>query len=435
MSTTFATLRRTLAQRMDFWGGDISGDSAGSVESATNNTLVDTTRPEPDDEWDSSWIVLNPGSSTNVIWRRVAPDSGWIQSNGTFTIVGTWPAPYSTSGPPQGTPYEVYKVFKPVDWLKAVNYALTRSYPSRHRAADFEIPQSYYSRILDWGRLAKQVNTVPTPTASLTLSEIADGQGAFQPGTYAFTYTYYNDFGETLQGPTTNITIVGTNSRVSIGQVNSVPGSVSGINFYSSIQPNDLTVLDMVDLGQSVIVGIPNNFNIPLNATYVAGMNVNGTVYGLQIATPNPWFGVAPPSYNTTSVDFYRLHHILKRMNPGQFPEVWRDLQGDLWKPLGGTKLMLMEMPISQFSLKLVCTTSVPTLSADTDVTQEPTELIYAGAEAYLWNLLTKTSTIVNVNWKQLHDAAWADYLRWLDQYAQETPRDVLHRPVVRVQY
>lgn len=433
MSTSYATLRRTLAQRLNFWGGDISEDSPGVVESATSNTLVDTTRPEPDDEWDSSYIVLNPGASSNVIWRRIADEGGWVQSTGTFTIVGSWPAPY-TSGPPADTPYEVYKVFKPVDWLKAVNYALTRAYPQRHRPADFEIPQNYYSRILDWGRLAKQFNTVETPVASLTVSEIADGTGAFEPGTYTFTYTYYNDFGETLQAPTVTLVITGTNSRVSIGAVTGVPAGVLGINYYCSLQPND-TTLDMVDLGQSVVVGIPQGLHIPLNATYAAGMNVNGTVYGIQIASPNPWFGVAPPSYNTTSVDFFRLHHILKRTNPGQFPEVYRDLQGDLWKPLGGNKLMLMEMPISQFNLKLICTTSVPTLNAETDITQEPSEMIYAGAEAYLWELLTKTSTIVNVNWQKLHDLAWADYLKFLNDYAQETPRDVIHRPVIRVQY
>src|ERR1044071_9724037 len=115
MSVSYATLRRTLAQRMNFWGGDISADSSGTVESATVNTLVDTTRAEPDDEWDSAWIVLNPGASSNVIWRRVAADSGWVQSTGTLTIIGTWPSPYNSAGPTAGTPYELYKVFRPVD--------------------------------------------------------------------------------------------------------------------------------------------------------------------------------------------------------------------------------------------------------------------------------------------------------------------------------
>lgn len=433
MSSSFATLRRTLAQRMQFWGGDISDNSSGSVESSSATTLVDTTRAEPDDEWNSAWIVLNPGSATNVIWRRIASDGGWVQSTGTATIVGSWPSPYS-SGPPAGTPYEIYKVFRPESWLQAINYALARSYPKRHRAADFEIPQGYYTRILDWGRLAKQLNTVPTPTTALTVTEIADGAGAFQPGTYTFTYTYYNDFGETLQAPTTTVTFTGNNSRVDIAALTSVPASVLGVNYYCSIQPNDTTI-DMMDLGQAIIDGFPTTLKTPIGSVYAAGMNLNGTVYEIEVPSPNPWFGVSPPSFNTTSVDFYRLHHVLQRINPGAFPEIWNDLGSDLWKPLGGTKLMLMYMPISQFALKLVCTTQVPQLSSDTDISQEPQELILAGAEAYLWSLLTKTSTIVNVNWQKLHDAAWADYQRYLAAYAQETPRDIRHKPVIRSMY
>lgn len=433
MSATLATLRRTLAQRLQFWGGDIQNNGPGTVEDSTSTTLIDTTRTEPDDEWDSAWIVLNPGATSNVIWRRVASDGGWVQSTGTLTIVGSWPAPY-TSGPPAGTPYELYKVFRPENWLQAVNYALSRSYPFRHRAVDFEIPIAYYSRILDWGRLAKQLNTVPTPTTPLVVTELANGNGSFQPGTYSFTYTYYNDFGETLQGPTSTLNVVGTNSQVDIGQLTNVPASVLGVNYYSSIQPNDST-MDMMDMGQAVVVGFPQTLKIPENATYTPGMNLNGIVYEMQLPTTNPWYGIAPPSFNATSVDFYRLHHILQRQNPGAFPEIWNDLGSDLWKPLGGTKLMLMFLPISQFNLRLICTTQVPQLAADTDISQEPLEIILAGGEAYLWSMLTKTSTIVNVNWQKLHDQAWADYTHWLSEYAQETPRDILHRPVIRTMY
>lgn len=433
MSVSLATLRRILAQRMQFWGGDIQSNNPGTVTSATATTLVDATRAEPDDEWNSSWIVLNPGASSNVIWRRVANDGGWVSATNTLTIIGSWPAPY-ISGPPGGTPYEIFKVFRPEAWLQAINYALARSYPHRQRAADFEIPQGYYTRILDWGRLAKQLNTVPTPATPLVVTEIADGQGAFQPGTYTFSYTYYNDFGETLQAPLTTLTFVGANSRVDIGQLTNVPASVLGINYYSSIQPND-AALDMMDLGQAVVMNFPTTLKIPQNVSYSSGMNLNGIVYELKIPTPNPWFGISPPSFNTTTVDFYRLHHILQRINPGGYPEIWNDLGSDLWKPLGGTKLMLMYMPISSFSLKLICTTQVPLLAVDTDISQEPQELILAGAEAYLWSLLTKTSTIVNVNWQKLHDQSWADYVKYLAAYAQETPRDIRHRPVIRAMY
>ena len=433
MSSSLATLRRALAQRMQFWGGDIQNNGPGTVTSSTALTLVDTTRPEPDDEWDSAFVVLNPGATSNVVWRRVSAQGGWIQNTSTLTLTGPWPAPY-TNGPPSGTPYELYKVFRPENWLQAVNYALARSYPHRHRAADFEIPQGYYTRLLDWGRLANQINTVPTPSMSLTVTEIADGAGTFQPGVYTFTYTYYNDFGETLQAPTTTLTITGNNSRVDIAALSNVPASVLGVNYYSSFQPNDAT-LDMMDLGPSVVLNVPQTVTNPQSAQGTPGMNINGNVYELAIPTPNPWYGVSPPSFNTTAVDFYRLHHILTRVNPGGFPEIWNDLGSRLWKPMGGTKLMLMYMPITQFNLKMVCTTQVPLLAADSDISQEPQELILAGGEAYLWRLLTKTSTIVNVNWQKLGDAAWADYNKYLGDYALETPRDIVHVPIVRAQY
>lgn len=433
MSSSLAVLRRSLAQRMQFWGGDIQSNGPSTVTGSSALTLVDTTRSEPDDEWNSGWIVLNPGSTSNVIWRRVAADGGWIQNTSTLTLTTPWPAPY-TAGPPVGTPYELYKVFRPENWLQAINYALARSYPHRHRAADFEIPQGYYTRQLDWGRLAKQMNTVPTPGTALTVTEIADGHGAFQPGTYTFTYTYYNDFGETLQAPTTTLTIVGVNSRIDIAELTNVPASVLGVNYYSSFEPND-TTLDMMDLGPSVVLNVPQTVTNPESAQGTPGMNINGNVYELAIPSPNPWYGVAPPSFNTTAVDFYRLHHILTRVNPGGYPEIWNDLGSRLWKPLGGTKLMLMYMPITQFNLKLVCTTQVPLLAADSDISQEPQELILAGGEAYMWRLLTKTSTIVNVNWQKLADAAWTDYEKYLGAYAQETPRDIVHVPIVRAQY
>lgn len=433
MSSSLATLRRELAQRMQFWGGDIQNNNVGTVTGASSTTLVDALRTEPDDEWNSAWIVLNPGGTSNIIWRRIADTGGWVQNTNTLTIIGSWPAPYA-SGPPAGTPYELYKVFRPEVWLQAINYALSRSYPHRHRSADFEIPQGYYTRILDWGRLAKQLNTVPTPSVAPTVTEIADGFGTFQPGVYTFTYTYYNDFGETLQAPTSTLTVGGINSRVDIAQLNNVPASVLGINYYSSFEPNDAT-LDMMDLGTAKIVNIPQTVTNPQSAQTTPGLNINGTVYEIQLSTPNPWYGVVPPSFNTTTVDFYRLHHILQRINPGGFPEIWNDLGSRLWKPIGGTKIMLMYLPITQFNLKLICTATVPLLSADTDITQEPQELILAGAEAYLWRLLTKTSTIVNVNWQKLADAAWADYIKYLGDYAQETPRDIVHIPIIRAQY
>ena len=419
---------------MSLWGGDIQNNGPGTVGSgSTSNTLVDTSRPEPDDEWDSSYIVLNPGSSSNVIWRRVADTNGWVQNTGTLTIVGSWPAPY-TNGPTAGTPYELFKVFRPEAWLQAINYALEKSYPKRHRPVSFEVPQNNATRIIDYGRLAKQINTLSTPALAPVLTEIADGTGAFQPGTYTLTYTFFNDFGETLQAPTATITIVGTNSRVDIGEISNVPAGALGANYYCSIQPND-TTLDMLDMGNATVIPDLTSQNTPMNARLNPGWNLNGRIMEIQISTPNPWMGVSPPSYNTTSVDFYRLHQVLQRINPGSFPEMWNAMDPSLIKKLGGTQIMLEYLPVSQLNLRLICTTMVPTLAAETDITQEPTELIYEGAEAYLWNLQVKTSTIVNVNWQKLHDASWANFQTMLNSYAMDIPRDFKYVPIIKVQY
>ena len=181
MGTSFATLRRELAKRMNLYGGDISsGGAATTTALSANNTLIDTTRTEPDDEWDSAYIVLNPGSanqnSNPTIWRRIAPDGGWTQSNGTAIILGTWPAPY-TSGVPASVPYEIYKVFKPTDWLDAVNFALRESYPERHRPVDVEVKQNSSSRVIDYGFLGKQATSVTAPSLAPTVTELADGTG------------------------------------------------------------------------------------------------------------------------------------------------------------------------------------------------------------------------------------------------------------------
>ncbi len=109
ISTGYSLLRRNLAQRLNYWGGDIQSNGPGAfTANGSASTAIDTTRAEPDDEWNEAWIVLNPGSTnqagTPTVWRRVSSDMGWVQSTGVLTIQGTWPSPYAT-GPTTGTPY------------------------------------------------------------------------------------------------------------------------------------------------------------------------------------------------------------------------------------------------------------------------------------------------------------------------------------------
>src|SRR5579859_5893135 len=185
MSTTYAVLRRSLGQRLNMWGGDVSSDGpAKTTAASTSNTLIDTNRPEPDDEWDSAWIVLNPGSADQVnsptIWRRVSDNLGYVQSTGTLTIMGSWPTPYG-NGVPINTQYELFKTFRPENWLQGVNWALTNSYPYRHLRVTFEVPQDYNSRIINVGALVKNLS-LSNPVAAPTVVELADGQGMFVPG-------------------------------------------------------------------------------------------------------------------------------------------------------------------------------------------------------------------------------------------------------------
>lgn len=431
IATPYSNIRRTLAQRMNYWGGDISNNGAGTFSTTgTVNTAIDTTRTDPDDEWDEAWIVLNPGSSDQIgsptIWRRVAATAGWVQASGTFNIQGTWPAPY-TNGPPAGTQYELYKVFHPEAWLQAVNWALANSYPRRHVQVTFEAPQDQFARIIRWGELVKNLK-LSDPIIPPVVTEIADGTGFYQPGTYTFAYTFYNDLGETLQSPIVNVTFTGTNSRVQFADITGVPAAAYGANFYSSINPND-TQLGQLSIGNSVFQ------NTSPTTGNQRGLNFRGTVSSLQFTAPDGGFSSFPPVYNTTNVDVQELHHIMQRINPGGYPEIWNDLGSDSYKPLGGKSIMLMYTPLAGINLRFVCSAVVPLVVKETDVTDEPLELIYAGAESYLWNLLVKTSTIVNTNWQTLYKESLATYRDLCDDYALDVPRTIAFRPIIRTQY
>lgn len=432
ISTGYSLLRRTLGQRLNYWGGDIQNNGPGTLSAnGTATTAIDTTRAEPDDEWDEAWIVLNPGSTNQAgaptVWRRLSADVGWVQSTGTMTLQGTWPSPYN-NGPLAGTPYELYKVFRPENWLQAINWALARSYPHRHVPVNFEVPQDPNSRIIQWGNLVNNLQ-LSNPATPPVVTEVANGQGMYQPGSYVFGYTFYNDLGETLVSPTTSITVVGTNSQVQFNAISGIPAAVLGVNYYSTVNPNDSSQqLSQLQIGSGTIPS-----NSPINQKI--GLELNGTVVATTFGNPQSGYGSFPPIYNTTNVDVQELHHVLQRINPGAFPEIWNDLGSDLYKPLGGKTVMLMYAPLLNLSLRFVCTAVVPLMSKELDVTDEPPEMIYAGAEAYLWNLLVKTSTIVGTNWADLAKASLAVFEDLKDQYALDTPRDIAYKPIIRTQY
>src|SRR6266702_3772300 len=433
ISTGLSTLRRTLSQRLNFWGGDLSNNGPGMLSAVgTTTTAIDINRPEPDDEWDSSWIVLNPGSADQVnaptIWKRIAASAGWIQSTGTLTIQGTWPVPYDVTGPGYSTgtstsanastltditqswivnqwkghvlainnstavilsntatvltltstgwtggtpssgnytvtmPYELYKVFRPENWLQALNWAIVRAYPKRHLQVNFEIPLDYFSRIIRWGVVVSNL-AVNNPTVAPVITEIANNNGQYQPGVYTFAYTFYNDLGETLISPTTNLTIVGTNSQIQFTSITGIPTQVFGVNYYSSQDVNNST-LGSLSIGSGSLLS-----NAPQGS--MAGIMSNGVAPAVIFSIPFFGPGTFIPIYNTTNVDVQELHHILKRENPGGYPEIFDDLGSDLYRPLGGKSILLMFLPINNQNLRFICTASLPTMKLETDVTDE----------------------------------------------------------------
>jgi hypothetical protein len=432
ISTGYSLLRRNLGQRLNYWGGDIQSNGPGAfTANGSASTAIDTTRAEPDDEWNEAWIVLNPGNINQAgaptVWRRISSDAGWVQSTGVMTIQGTWPAPYN-NGPTAGTAYELYKVFRPENWLQAINWSLARSYPHRHVPVSFEVPQDSTTRVVQWGNLVNNL-ALNNPTTPPVVTEIANGTGLYQPGSYLFGYTLFNDLGETLVSPTASITVGGMNSSIQFASITGIPATALGVNYYSTVNPNDASQqLAQLQTGSGAIP--PNS---PVGS--LVGLELNGVVQPITFPNPQSGYGSFPPIYNTTNVDVQELHHILQRINPGAFPEVWNDLGSDLYKPLGGKSVMLMYMPVTRLSLRFVCTAVVPLMAKELDVTDEPPEMIYAGAEAYLWNLLVKTSTIVGTNWADLAKASLATFEELKDQYALDNPRSVAFRPHVRVTY
>lgn len=497
ISTGYSTLRRTLAQRLNYWGGDISNNGPGIFTGVgTLNTAIDNTRSEPDDEWDSAWIVLNPGSTdqTNAptIWRRIADTAGWISATGTLTIFGSWPAPYNNPGPGYTTgtstsvnsttltdntatwttnqwaghtitrdgtsgivqsntanictltsagwssgtpangtytitmPYELYKVFRPENWLQAINWAIVRSYPKRHVAVSFEVPLDNETRIIRWGDIVDNL-ALPNPTTAPVVTEVANGNGTYQPGTYTFGYTLYNDIGETLVSTTSSLVVSGTNSQVRFAAISPVPDQAFGAIYYSSQIPNN-TQMGSLSIGEAILDANPPTGTMP-------GVMLNGVLPAVTFSRSFVGPGVYPPIYNTTNLDVQELHHILLRVNPGNYPELWNDLGSDLYKPLGGKTIMLNFLPLSGRNLRFVCSASSPTLKVESDVTDEPPEMLYSGGEHYLWNLLVKTSTIVNVNWAQLAKDALDKYEALKNDYSLDVPRTIAFRPPIQVQY
>src|SRR5690349_1400104 len=102
MGQFFYQIRRQLAMEMNLWFGLVDGQNLGpatfSKVDPQNSLFVvyDINRPEPDDFFNSSYIVINPGGSgngnLNTIWRRIADDQGYVNSTGAITLTAPLPS-------------------------------------------------------------------------------------------------------------------------------------------------------------------------------------------------------------------------------------------------------------------------------------------------------------------------------------------------------
>ena len=424
MPNTLAQIRRELAIRMGIWGGSISGATSGTLTAAgTANTAIDTNRYELDDEWNGAWIVLNPGSSDQVnsptIWRQIAAESGWVQASSTFTLSGTWPSPY-LGGPPNGTPYEVYKLFKPEQWLKAINTALRNSYPERSVSVNFDVPENTKTHIIDWDHLVKeqQVSDPTSLSPSLAAGTIA---GSFLAGQYTAAFTFYNDLGETLQSATSTITLTAGQS-LQFNAIANVPAAAVGCRYYISMYPGT-TQLGMRDVGDGSMISAV--------AGDMPGFNNGGTIPMIVFPDPPSWDAKTPPTYNETQIDIQDLSSIQRRGNPGQYPEVWTDLGADKWRPLGGSIIQINYFESGAGNLRLVCTAPVPNLVNETDSNTEPLDVILPGAEKFLFQTLLRQSPAEGVVYQPLIKAANDEFEAMKQQYKLDQPRKTAHRPFI----
>ena len=429
MATTYASLRRQLAQRMGFWGGDISSGGSGVLttgpggQAPAGNQIFDSNRSEPDGAWNGAWVVVNPGTP-NAQWRQIASDGGYSLNGGVMSLS----TPFAASLTAGVTTYEIYAVARPEQWLTAVNWAVTNAYPERHARVAFEIAEDNSTRVYDYKALALGA-TIPNPTTAPAVTATANpftNPSTLVAGNYTIGYAWTNPNGMTKvsTGTTTVAVTTGQVLLVDLSAI-AVPDSATGVVFFMSLEPGDGT-LGSVSLSSMALD--------PLAYTgAVLGKVVNKQVAKHYIVAPTTDTALAAPVYNTTSVDLQNLTGVQRRSNPGGTPERWVDMGPNDWVPLGQTTIEIRHIPNANRSLRFIGTAVLPSLATETDTTTEPVEMILAGAEHYLWYLLTKTSTLQGANWDKLSQVAEAQYNMLKRQYQQEQPRSTVHRPMINV--
>lgn len=438
MSNPFFKVRREIAQEMGLWGGTVDGQAPGpatfSVVDPNGSLYVvyDINRPEPDADWNGSYICINPGGSGDpnllTIWRRIGDDTGFINSTGAMTLT----APLPSSAYAQTTmTYELFKTFKPEDWLRATNSAIRTSYPQRHRVVPFEILEDPDTVFYDWADLAAELALVD-PVSSPSATSIVDPGGKtnyWATGTYTVGYNIYNAVGETLVGPSTTVSLDPT--TVLQFDVITVPEQAIGVNYWCTQDPGG-SVLTRLSIGSGVLPD-PTSDNI----TQQAGVADRTTFVVPEILFWGPpTFSRTVPPFNTTTLDLggLSLKNVKRRTNPGQYPESYIELSPQYWREVGGTTIKLSIKPSNSFALRFECMAPVRTITGENDPTEEPLELLIAGGMYYLWNLQAMTGSSQNTQiWTAEAKIAELKFTKARNLYQMPGPRKTMRRPFISV--
>lgn len=437
MSNPFYLVRRQLAQEMNLWGGSVDGQSPAPATFSKVDTqgslyvVYDINRPEPDADWNGAYVCINPGGTGNgalsTIWRRIADDSGFVNSTGAMTL--TSPLPSSAYAQTSMT-YELFKQFTPEQWLMAVNFALRTSYPQRHRIVSFEAPEDPDSQFYDWGHLASALSmTDPTVAPTVTGQSYTGGKdNTWATGTFTVGYNWYNAAGETLVGPTSTVGL-GPSTILEFAAITAPQGAI-GLNYWCTESPGG-TVLSMLTSGSGIL---------PDNATVrqFAGVADPSTfiVPRIQFYGPPRRLSRRVPLFNTTGLDLggLSLKTVRRRVNPGGYPEKYLDLNPQWWREMGGTTIKL-EASVPNTNLRFECMLPLRALSGESDTAEEPLELMIAGGMLYLWNQLAMSGSAQNVViWQAEAKIADNRFTKARNLYQQPGPRKTMRRPFIEVQ-
>lgn len=437
MTSPFYIVRRELAMEMNLWGGRVDGQAPGpgtfsSVDTQGSLFVVyDTNRPEPDDDWNSSYICINPGGTgdpnLSTIWRRIADDAGFVNSTGAMTV--TSPLPSSAYAGISMT-YELYKTFTPEQWLRAVNSALRTSYPQRHRLVAFEAPENSDTVFYDWGHLVTELSIVD-PGGAPTATSVGDPGGKtnkWTTGSYTVGYTIYNAAGETLLSPTTSVSLSPT-TVLDFAAI-TVPEQAVGVSYWCTRDAGG-TVLSRLTSGSGILPGSDGikQAGVADPSTFI--------VPEIRFWGPPSSLGDRVPAFNSTNTDLggLSLKTIRRRVNPGQYPEQYIDLNPQWWREVGGTTIKLNNIPSGRFALRFECMAPVRAITGESDSTEEPLELMIAGGMLYLWNAIAMTGSSQNVTiWTAEAKIAEAKFTKARNLYQMPGPRKTMRRPFISVQ-